>query len=531
MLQALSGLSATSGYLRHCEVPPELKESLTKATHNRAVLLTEISDFILTEHFGANALQVRALSAVKRQISFECVKQLDVVGRHYPIILPKLHTQNVEEAFYSIRPRHWTWAEAVAAGAIPSAIQLALVLECIYAEHVPLAINNNNSNLNGPHPLYFHSFKARCEASGMMNLIPTVNPEAEREARATGAAVTHRQKRGFPLDRIKEKPKRNTSIPSCAWRFTGHLELENVVRLALGTLPGSWTSTASEWRVFGQFMNKHHEGVPHFPIRQTHLAAFINFFDNFDSCKKYLLSLRKAHTVLNLAMPPQPITKMIKAGASKHHAQGPKSYVRGSQVSSMAFECARQGRSDLAQFICVIYTFQLRVESEAVNLSVTLNKTGFWESHVVANDDGSVTLKFRKRKNNPNPSSIKRFCICAAWGEHQVVCGVCPLKKLLLQAGNEQGRLFPRVRKNDIKLLKKISHDLELSFVTWHGFRRGRTEDIVQGLDVKNNPAASLREIAVSLGHKNPAMFSYVTDNTADKRRTVRQICDDTDSE
>jgi hypothetical protein len=70
-----------------------------------------------------------------------------------------------------------------------------------------------------------------------------------------------------------------------------------------------------------------------------------------------------------------------------------------------------------------------------------------------------------------------------------------------------------------------------MGFVTWHGFRRGRTEDVVHGLDVKNNPAASLREIAVTLGHRNPSMFNYVTANTADKRRVVRQICDDTDSE
>ena len=70
MLRLVTGLTAASGYLRDCHIPQALKESLVKATFNRAVLLTEINDFVLEHHFGASAPHIKILSSIKRTITF-----------------------------------------------------------------------------------------------------------------------------------------------------------------------------------------------------------------------------------------------------------------------------------------------------------------------------------------------------------------------------------------------------------------------------------------------------------------------------
>ena len=113
------------------------------------------------------------------------------------------------------------------------------------------------------------------------------------------------------------------------------------------------------------------------------------------------------------------------------------------------------------------------------------------------------------------------------------VCGVCVLKHVIRCRNNSEGRLFPNVKASDVKILKDIASLHDLGYVTWHGFRRGRTDDVAMGKDVSSNPMASISDIAESLGHNvnRAAFFQYLGRGTANRRQVVNQMCQDTDSE
>ena len=86
-----------------------------------------------------------------------------------------------------------------------------------------------------------------------------------------------------------------------------------------------------------------------------------------------------------------------------------------------------------------------------------------------------------------------------------------------------------------ISIIKGVARDNDLGPATWHGFRRGRTLDVIQGLDVKENPAASMAEIYESGGWKpgSSAIFHYIPEKEANRQRCAEQVMDasDTDAE
>ena len=112
------------------------------------------------------------------------------------------------------------------------------------------------------------------------------------------------------------------------------------------------------------------------------------------------------------------------------------------------------------------------------------------------------------------------------------MCGVCAVKQSLI-GHTTPGYLFPEVKAKDVGILKEIGREHDLGVITLHGFRRGRTEDMVKGLDVKENPAASFMEVAESLGHnmRRASMFNYMAGRTANLQRSTRKLCEDTDSD
>ena len=63
-----------------------------------------------------------------------------------------------------------------------------------------------------------------------------------------------------------------------------------------------------------------------------------------------------------------------------------------------------------------------------------------------------------------------------------------------------RGTIFSGVNANIIRVIREIALDEGFGHVTSHGFRRGRTTDVVRGLDLKDNPAASLAEVCESGG-------------------------------
>ena len=379
----------------------------------------------------------------------------------------------------------------------------------------------------------FASVMTKCEASGCAEMIPTaiIYPSNSR---------AERRSRGLPKARLLKRAKINGTYSNVedkhAWRFVSHLEEQVRVYVALNTIQGSWTSTRGELRTFSSYMCIHHSGESHFPLTSAKLTAFNSLLDNAASAVKYMGAIRKACGVLRQPMPPSEESKMMRAGTRKHYVAAQKSFLRGGAVDVMARECLAKGKDQLARLVLVAYTYQLRVQSEGIPMSTSSEEefnrgaSGHWHSHIIIRTDGAVVLWLRKRKNKPLPSSIVRFCICPIW-RPKIVCGACALRKLVSEQ-NGVGRLFPQVVPGDIKILKDVGQANELGYVTWHGFRRGRTEDVVLGLDVKHNPAASLVEIAETLGHnmRRASFFQYVHGETA-TRRSVRRVCEDTDSE
>ena len=143
----------------------------------------------------------------------------------------------------------------------------------------------------------------------------------------------------------------------------------------------------------------------------------------------------------------------------------------------------------------------------------------------------------KKRKNNNLPSKIRRFCICKVWQQgmqRKPICGVCVLKHILatMREGH-RGRVFPEVQVKDIKIMKDIAIKIHLGAITWHGLRRGRTDDICNGLDNPFNPSASIEDIAESLGHKlgRASFFSYIKKDSASKQHFGRHLAAQSDSD
>ena len=143
-----------------------------------------------------------------------------------------------------------------------------------------------------------------------------------------------------------------------------------------------------------------------------------------------------------------------------------------------------------------------------------------------------VTIKLHHRKNTPHPSNITRVCICDVW-KPLCVCGVCALKQAVREMGGRHGLVFVDVKPAMISIIKEITKENDLGHATWHGFRRGRTLDVLRGLDVKENPSASMAEISESGGWKpgSSAIFNYIPPREANLQHCARQVMDESDTD
>ena len=187
---------------------------------------------------------------------------------------------------------------------------------------------------------------------------------------------------------------------------------------------------------------------------------------------------------------------ILRSGASKNDPKRDKSFIHIEQVEKIVKELMKAGRRDLARFVTIIYLYQLRTQNEGFPIQGgTPNKAieKFWHSYVEIEEDGTVSLWLRKRKNCNRPCVIRRRCVCST---NALACGACSLRKAVeLQPKNAgRSKLFPGVKASDVNMIKKICHENALGYFTWHGPRRGRTVDLVQGKDRSNNPKPTLRE-------------------------------------
>ena len=148
-------------------------------------------------------------------------------------------------------------------------------------------------------------------------------------------------------------------------------------------------------------MDAYHPGVPHFPATFARLAAYVSFFDNSASGRKYIQAVQKASDIMGKVWPPERDVVALLRGASKFQTPGTKSYVVGTDTGVIVAELHKQGHVELAKLVAVCYTYQLRAQSEGFPLQSGVRQrdpTGNqWHSDVIVKDL-TVTIALRRRK-------------------------------------------------------------------------------------------------------------------------------------
>jgi len=529
-IEAIFRLRQLRPYLVEARLTTATIESLVTATYDRAILLTEIASGVLTNHLNVPDAEMNMVTRISAVIVVECEDEMSTTGRHLPVVMPRDPSVSTHANVSALRPSTWSWLELLAAGVPLTSQQFAAALHVIFDEDAYLLQTNKNFNPKAGE-LKLTTFAERCHQSGCGQFIPSAITST------SSTATNQRLSRGGPRKRIRTGQEQTSMIVNGAWRFVGHIQLEVSVRTRLATVAGSWKSLQSELRAWGAFMDTYHPGVPHFPATFARLAAYVSFFDNSASGRKYIQAVQKASDIMGKVWPPERDVVALLRGASKFQTPGTKSYLVGTDTGVIVAELYKQGHVELAKLVAVCYTYQLRAQSEGFPLQSGVRQrdpTGNdWHSDVIVTDS-TVTIALRRRKNTGVPSEIKRHCICKVWRPKGFfVCGPCVLRKIIRERPGRRDRLFQHVKPSDIELIKKITHARGLGHATWHGFRRGRTMDVVAGLDMKNNPAASLTALFDSGGwsHGSRAVFQYITPEAASAQRVARHLADNSDSE
>ena len=135
----------------------------------------------------------------------------------------------------------------------------------------------------------------------------------------------------------------------------------------------------------------------------------------------------------------------------------------------------------------------------------------------------------RDRKNKNFSSAISRRCT------HEVspwACGKCALEEqVYLAREGGHAKVFWEVSNNDIRVLREIAHEKNLPYPTWHGFRRGRTCDLVS---MKfNGEPISLEDIFESGGWftGSRAILHYLRREVVDRERLINTLAEISDSD
>ena len=516
-VDAVRQLSPLAPYLRAAPILGQTKERVVAACFDRAVLLPEIPDGILRNCLRIPEDEISALQAVGRQIQYDLHAEIDTPGKY----LPKLEHrqgQSYDSWLTQSRPEGWTWLEMAAGGVRINGWHMGVALECVFEE--TKALSGSSA----------FSFRDRCRASGLSELIPSAIVD-----RSAADSLDNRMSRGPPRKRIKAMRAQSGEGAAECWRFVGHIQRESSLRTQLASIEASWKTTRSAWHAWAAFQDTTTPGAAHFAkITEAQLGSFSSCFDTPSTLKKYFSHIRKAALLLGCEFPSQTVADSLLRGSSKFVPRPTKSYITARAVAQMTEQLVRAGKVELAQFVSVVYTYQLRVQSEAVALQFDGRKragSAAWHSAVEL-DSGQVTILLRVRKNSLSQCRIARKCICGDW-PNKVVCGVCSLKRILLKSkAGGACRVFPNVRTTDINILKEIGRQRDLGTVTWHGFRRGRTVDLLQRGGA-NGACVSLADLYESGGWKygSHALLSYLPEDAVNRERVFKLAAEASDTE
>ena len=506
---------------------------LMQAAKGRACLLLEVNEFVMKNHLHLDQSVILKVNDVKHAIS-HVVKPEELkphVGKYFdygprarPWSYYGVHTENVIHC----RPKDVQWITYVSSGNPVTASALANAAENVFreCEHVSWGRQAGRD---------FHSFAARAAAIGMAEIVSPVRIDETDEANCVRRPFgkTPRAQISDLYSRMSQPC--NTDVP---WTYVGLLQREARVRLMLTTIAKSWRSSVSAWRAWGAFLDATAPFSDHFPASDSCLAAFAGIFDNCDSLAKYVQHLKKAHLLLDADFVPLDIVKSLLNGAAKFHVRYQKSFMTWQPSSEIVEGLIERGDRQLARFLAVAYQFQMRVQSELVPLQTAfmteLPEHDDWHSFVrFVKKDGdtrrSAEIILRVRKNKDVPTSIRRKCQCqdTPW-----LCGVCALYAQVQDArGSGSTRVFPDVVPSDISVIQKVARDTGFEGkVTWHGFRRGRTSDLLT-CDWKEKP--SVRDVFLSGGWSfgSRAVLKYLSADSMDPHRVVVKVAANSDSE
>ena len=220
-------------------------------------------------------------------------------------------------------------------------------------------------------------------------------------------------------------------------------------------------------------------------------------------------------------------------GAGKARPEKRRSFIQLEHIVIYVKECQKRGRPDLCRYIQVIYTYQLRAQSEGVILQShdlskdDQKKDNWWSCVDISNKWCRIILRTRKNKNFK--SSISRQCTHSV---SEWACGKCALQyQVKLARENKQDRVFWTINNNDIKILRDIALEHNLPYPTWHGFRRGRTCDLVS-MKFKGEPI-SLEDIFESGGwfSGSRAIMHYLRREVVDRERLINTLAELSESD
>ena len=507
---------------------------LMNVTYGRACLLLEINDFVLKNHLGFDDATLSKVSKAKFTAS-HAVKPQELVphvGKYF-VWGPTdrkwnyygVHTENVIDS----RPKHVQWITYVASGNPVSASALANAAENVFreSEHVKFGRERGYD---------FHSFADRCAAIGLSEIVSPVSLDESDEDKRVGRCPEGMKPRQ-QIDSLKSKMSlpHNTVVP---WTFVGLLQSEARIRLSLATVAKSWRSNVSAWRAWGAFLDTVEPYSCHFPARETSLSAFAGVFDSCDSLAKYVQHIRKAHTILCLDFVNCDIVKCLLKGSAKFYVRHDKSFMTWEPTSNIVEELLERGDKELARFLAVAYQFQMRVQSELIPLQADYRREvpdhDDWHSfvrlvQVAKGERPAAEIVLRVRKNKDVATAIRRTCQCedTPW-----LCGVCALHVQVKQARDEgRDRVFPAVNPSDISVIRRVAVDVSYEGrVTWHGFRRGRTSDLLT-CDWQEKP--TVRDVFVSGGWSlgSRAVMKYLSADAIDPHKVVVRVAASSDSE
>ena len=499
------------------------KSTLVAASRDRAVLLLEIHDFVLLHHLH---LPQRSVDHVHDLQSFIADKCPDEMMSNQKFAYKLAPGRYFKDKVANSRPPAMSWLTWLATGSPITSGQVADALYFVFDEE-------NYVRKLRDHGHKVATYSQRCASSGMSELRPAVNLDKGSDLFKVP------RERMKPRDRIASlryvAPSEDVLVKrkDVPWEYRGVLEQEARLRIQLATIPGSWTYVQSGLRSYDSYMSIQHPFAPHFPVRFGPFGAFCCTFDNASTLSQYVTAIKKAHNMAELPFLSDEQVASVKRGAAKFAPVTRKSFIDHAEVEKLTNMACANGRPDLARCMSVSYLYQGRVQNEILPLESDRRdrvpaSSEKWHSYVVLGPQ-SAEIVLRSRKNKPVVSRVMRECQCHLTPK---ICGVCALKKQLRvakQAG--QKKIFWSVRASDIRLVQTWAIELGLGRPTWHGFRRGRTSDLVTCVHWNLN--VSLLDIFESGGWTvgSRAILKYLSEFAKDKERLVQAFSAGSDSD